>query len=134
MYFQGFYLDFKNTVLSPPPMLLLCIDPHQILKGFPTCSQHLWETLYMLKLSVALYFWQFLGCPKTFIRTGVSSIEFFCYIVLDFLSLTLPCTYSLSLECSRYNTSSTINSTISELLKNVVICLVLSGASCSFKI
>ena len=47
--FQGFYLDFKNAVLSPPPspsMLPLCIDSsHQILKSTPQCSQHLWETL-----------------------------------------------------------------------------------------
>ena len=43
--------------------------------------------------------------------TGVSSIEFFRYTVLVFLPPVLPPTYSLSLECSRYNASSTSNST-----------------------
>ena len=36
--FQGFYLDFKNSVLS----LLAQGTSRQILQG-PPCSQHLWE-------------------------------------------------------------------------------------------
>ena len=43
--------------------------------------------------------------------TGVSSVEFFRYTFLAFLPLVLPATYSLSLECSRYNASSTSSST-----------------------
>ena len=43
--------------------------------------------------------------------TGFSSNEFFRYTVLVFLPLVLPPTYSLSLECSSYNASSTSNST-----------------------
>ena len=59
-------------------------------------------------LSISGNFWTVL---ELVILTDVSSIEFFCYAVLDFLSLVFPCTYSLSLECSRYNESSTTTST-----------------------
>ena len=91
-------------------MLPPCIAPHQILKSPLPPLQHLCKTLYMLRFSIALYFWQFLGCLGTFILTAVLSIKFFRYTVLDFLSLALPRTYSLSLECSRRNASPTFNS------------------------
>ena len=71
--------------------------------------------------------------------TGVSSIEFFCYTVLVFLPLVLPPTYSLSLECSRYNASSTSNSTdirASEELRDLswlaAVVLVLKLKKCCF--
>ena len=45
--FQGFYLYFKNVVLSPsmPPHVLTQACPPQILKSPVPCFQHLWKTL-----------------------------------------------------------------------------------------
>ena len=96
-----------NTVLSPTHTLP-CIFPHQILKSPPhflnTCGKPcICGNLALL--SIFSNFGAVLGL------TGVSLIEFFRYTVLVFLPLVLPPTYSLSLECSRYNASSTSNST-----------------------
>ena len=92
-------------------MLAPCIALHQILESLPhvlnTCEKSgICRNLALL--SISGNFWTVL---ELVILTGVSSIEFFCYAVLDFLSLVLCPTYSLSLECSRYNGSSTYNST-----------------------
>ena len=82
-------------------------------------------------LSVSGNFWAAL---ELIILAGVSSIEFFCYAVLDFLSLVLPHTHLLS-PGQRYNASSTSNSTdirASEELGHYH-CISCS-ASCSFKV
>ena len=48
-------------------------------------------------------------------------IEFVRCTILDFISLIFPHIYSLSLECSRYNTSLTSILLISELLKQLSV-------------
>ena len=68
-------------------------------------------------LSISDNFWAAL---EVVIPTGISSIEFFRCTVLGFLSLVI---YSFSLGCSRYNASSSSNSTDTKATPSYLSCL-----------
>ena len=102
----------------------------------PTCSQHLWETLYILKLSIDFYVGNFWAVLELVVLSGVSSIEFFHYRVLDFLSDFLfflaHIHYHLNVQGTMHHQLLIV--LISSFGRTWLFVLVSCSASCSVKI